>query len=173
MPDAPSETETPQPTDDKPDDAGKAPEDEVAKWKALARENEKRAKANADAAKKLAEIEDANKSEIEKATAAAAEATKSAEDAALRALRLEVAADKAPDHLTAKEVLNLAKRLHGSTKEELEADADEFFRDIPAKPGAKVPTRPKPPGGSKDDGAGEPNGKERAAAALRQMKSTR
>lgn len=44
---------------------------EADKWKRLSRENEKQAKANADAAKRLGEIEEASKSEIEKAVAAA------------------------------------------------------------------------------------------------------
>lgn len=44
---------------------------EADKWKALARKHEGSAKANADAAKRLAEIEEANKSEVEKAVEAA------------------------------------------------------------------------------------------------------
>ncbi|QDF19892.1 head scaffolding protein [Mycobacterium phage ThetaBob] len=48
-----------QPQDPKPTET-------VEYWKAKSRENEKRAKANAEAAKRLAEIEDAQKSDAEK-----------------------------------------------------------------------------------------------------------
>lgn len=60
-------------------------------WKAKSREWEKRAKANADAAKRLAEIEEANKSEAEKAAERLAKAEQTARDAEARALRREVA----------------------------------------------------------------------------------
>lgn len=40
---------------------------EVAKWKALSRKNEDQAKANADAAKRLADLEESGKSEAQKA----------------------------------------------------------------------------------------------------------
>lgn len=49
---------------------------DVAKWKALARKHETAAKANADAAKRLAEIEDAQKSEQERANERAQAAEK-------------------------------------------------------------------------------------------------
>lgn len=45
---------------------------EVDRWKRQARENEARAKANADAAKRLAEIEDSTRSDTERLTAKAA-----------------------------------------------------------------------------------------------------
>lgn len=177
MADAPSETEmTETTTETTTTETETDPAAELTKWKSLARQNEKQAKANADAAKKLAEIEDANKSEIEKATTTAATAAKEAEQATLRALRLEVAADKAPDGLTAQEVLKLSKRLQGSTKEELEADAEEFFKDIPGTretATSKLPKRPKPSSGSKNGGSSDSGGltgKERAAAAFRQYK---
>lgn len=44
---------------------------EAEKWKALARKHEGTAKANSEAAKRLAEIEESQKSEVEKAVAAA------------------------------------------------------------------------------------------------------
>jgi hypothetical protein len=45
-------------------------DDDAAKWKALARKHEQQAKANAEAARRLKEIEDAQKSETEKLTEA-------------------------------------------------------------------------------------------------------
>jgi hypothetical protein len=69
-----------------------------------------------------AELERANK------RVAKAEADKAASD--LRADRIEVAAELG---LTPKQ----AKRLQGSTKEELEADAKELLEDLGIKPGAQ------------------------------------
>jgi hypothetical protein len=55
----------------KPDTGGPDLTAEVEKWKALARKHETTAKSNADAAKRLAEIEAANASDLEKAVKAA------------------------------------------------------------------------------------------------------
>jgi hypothetical protein len=93
---------------------------EAEKWKALARKHEGQAKANSQAAKRLKEIEDADKSEADKAVERAAAAEKRAIDAESRAMRLEVASAKG---LTSAQ----AKRLVGSNQEELEADADELL----------------------------------------------
>ena len=93
---------------------------ELAKWKALARKHEKEAKEGKAAIARLKEIEDSNKSEVEKATEAQRQAEQRAAEAEQRALRLEVAASKG---LTPAQ----AKRLQGSTLEELEADADELL----------------------------------------------
>lgn len=119
------------PADLKPDadlgDAGK---------KALASERDARKAAE----KKLAAYEkaeqaktDADKSEAEKRAAADARA----DAAELRATRLEVAHEKG---LTPAQ----AKRLAGTTREELEADADEVLRDFPVTPAATGPKVPKP-----------------------------
>lgn len=60
-------------------------------WKAKSREWERKAKANADAAKRLAEIEQANKTEAEKVAERLAKAERAAAEAEARALRREVA----------------------------------------------------------------------------------
>lgn len=65
---------------------------EAEKWQALSRKNEDRAKANADAAKKLAEIEAANQTEAEKLTAAKEAAEKRAADLVNRTAQAEVKA---------------------------------------------------------------------------------
>jgi hypothetical protein len=93
---------------------------EAEKWKALSRKHESTAKANATAASKLKELEDADKSDVEKLTSRATEAEKRAADAESRALRYEVAHEKG---LTPAQ----AKRLIGTNREELEADADELL----------------------------------------------
>ena len=61
-------------------------------WKAKAREWETRAKANKAAADKLAEIEEASKTEAQKAADRLAAAEKEAADARQEALRLRIAA---------------------------------------------------------------------------------
>ncbi|MGV9364518.1 hypothetical protein [Amycolatopsis sp. NPDC003731] len=91
---------------------------EAEKWKALSRKNEATAKANADAAKKLADIEAAQLSETEKLTKRVEAAEARAAELELKALKAEVAAEK-----------NLpANLLNGTTREELETHADELIR---------------------------------------------
>lgn len=109
------------------------PTETVDFWKGEARKQEKRAKDNADAAKRLAEIEEAQKTDAEKAAQRLSQAEEGLSSATSRADRAEVALAKG---LT----LNQAKRLVGSTREELEADADELLKDIaPTKRGNHVP----------------------------------
>lgn len=119
---------------------------EAAKWKAMARKHEAQAKANAEAARKLAEVEDAKKTETERATEKATEAEQRAAAAESRALQIEVAMDKAPDGMSLAQVRKLAKRLTGATREELEADADELFADFapPAGDGDQDGARRRP-----------------------------
>lgn len=74
-------------------------------------------KASAD---RLKELEERDKSEAEKAAQRAEAAEKKLAEAESRALRLEIAHEKG---LTPSQ----AKRLVGSSKEELEADADELL----------------------------------------------
>jgi membrane protein involved in colicin uptake len=67
------------------------PTETVEFWKQQARENEKRAKANADAAKRLEQIEEANQSEAEKAAKRLAQAEQDATAARAEALRFRIA----------------------------------------------------------------------------------
>jgi hypothetical protein len=92
---------------DEPDAAA-----ELEKWKALARKHEGRAKENAAAAKRLAELEDAQKSELQKLQ----ERAEAAEAKALTAARRSAAVDAGLP-------VGMADRLQGSTDEELIADA--------------------------------------------------
>ncbi|MFE7399623.1 hypothetical protein [Streptomyces sp. NPDC057557] len=121
-----------------------ATEHQVAYWKHHARKHETAAKAAPDAAelerlraaeaelttRKAAELTDAERLQAEKDAADAARLTAERErdEARSEALRFTVAATKG---LTPAQ----AKRLQGSTKEELEADADELLKDFaPAAP---------------------------------------
>lgn len=110
-------------------------------------------------AEKLAEIEEANKTELQKAQEAAKQAAERAEKAEREALRSTVAAEKGVP----------ASALTGSTKEELEKAAD----DLLAWRGDKKPAPPKPKSlKSGSTGSEEPgsSGKERAAAAVRALR---
>ena len=132
MPEETTETETVDETTTATTETTTEPDHkaEAEKWKALARKHEGQAKANADAARKLKEIEDADKTEADRAKEAAAEAAQRAEKAEGAQLRLDVALDKAPEGMTIAQVRKLAKRLSGSNREELEADAAELFADF-------------------------------------------
>jgi membrane protein involved in colicin uptake len=108
---------------------------DAEKWKALSRKNEEQAKSNADKAKKFDDHEEATKSELEKlqARAEAAEkviAEREAKETAAK-LREEVAAEK---KFADRKIS--ASALRGSTREELEAHADELLELVPAPPAA-------------------------------------
>ena len=124
--DAPA-TGAPEPTD--PPAAPEIdPAAEAAKWKALARKHEEQSKANADKAKRFDALEEASKSELEKAVARAEAAEKAAAEAASKVLRADVAAAKGVP----------ANLLSGTTQDELEAAADALLAFKGATP--KAPT---------------------------------
>ena len=107
---------------------------EVEKWKALARKNEQRAKDNADKAKRLDDIEDANKSELQKLQDQLAAAQKVAADAETARLRASIANKHGvPEGL-----------LTGSTEEALEESAT-----------ALLAFKGKPPAAPSSDGQGK------------------
>ena len=72
---------------------------------------------------KLKEIEDRDKSETEKLTERTRELEGNLTSAEQRALRLEIALDKGIPK-------TIANRLQGSTREEMEADADELLKTL-------------------------------------------
>lgn len=76
------------------------------------------------------QLEEKNKTELERATTKATAAEQRASSAEAAALRLEVALDKAPDGMPIAQVRKLAKRVTGSTREEMEADAEDLFADF-------------------------------------------
>lgn len=111
--------------------------------KALQAEREARSTAEKQIAElnaRLKEFEDAQKSDEERKSEAEAEQQRQFEETAKakaeaesRLLRYEVAADKGID-------LKFVNRINGSTKEELEADADAFLELL----GKVTPPAPKP-----------------------------
>ena len=116
---------------------------DVEKWRKHSRKHEdenKRLRAD------LAKATGGDQPDPEKLAAA----ERRAEEAELRAMRMEVAADKG---LSAKQ----AKRLQGATREELESDADELLADF--KPATGKTTEDKddetdPAGGDTSTGPG-------------------
>lgn len=125
MADDPNPKETPEPAKGEPE-GQEADELGEGGKKALQAERTARKaaeKARKDLEERLKAIEDKDKSESEKLSEKAATAEKRAQEAELRATRLEVAYAKG---LTPAQ----AKRLVGETKEEFEADADDFLESI-------------------------------------------
>ena len=72
-------------------DETQKPTETVDFWKSKAREWEKRSKANAEASERLAEIEESQKSEADKATERLADAERRASEAEARATRRDIA----------------------------------------------------------------------------------
>jgi len=149
MSDTPPTEPTPEAEPDTPPDTPPSDKDlaaEVDKWKAMARKHEGAAKANADAARKLAEIEDAAKSEAERLADQATKAEQRATRAETALARLRVAASKGlpPD---------LADRLVGATEEELAEDADRLMALVKPTDG----TPPKPAGSADTGPQGAPD----------------
>lgn len=122
------------------------PAQETTDWKTEARKWEQRAKENlakinelSPAAARLAEIEESSKTAEQKASerTAALEESDRTNQATItglesKLLRYEVAAAKGLD-------LKAALRLQGSTKEELEADADDFAKSFVSGGVGEVP----------------------------------
>lgn len=135
MPTDPKATPTPGDTPDGPPlDKGEdtaatvtALKAEVEKWKALSRKHETRAAENAAAATKLQELEDGNKSEIQRLTDRATEAARKAEEAESRANAAELAALRFKVATSKGLTPTQAGRLQGTNEAELETDADELI----------------------------------------------
>ena len=92
-------------------------EAEAKKWKALSRQNEARAKENAEKARLFDEHEEQGKTELQKALDKAAQAEARVKALEVQATRAQVAAAKGVD----------VDLLSGSTLEELEASADRLL----------------------------------------------
>ena len=102
-----------------------AAESDREKWKELSQKMEKRSKENATAADELKALKESKQTDEEKLATKLADLEKRANEADHRALRAEIAQSKG---LTAAQ----AKRLQGTNKDELEADADDLLESFPA-----------------------------------------
>jgi hypothetical protein len=132
--------------DNKPDlgDAGK---------KALDAERKSRRdaeKALADLQTKLKDLEDKDTSEVDKMRDDVANLTKERDDAAVKALRMEIATEKG---------IAKHKYVTGTTREEMEAAADEYLEDHPASVAGTDGEKRDTPGGRPKErlrGGGDP-----------------
>lgn len=129
------------------------PAAEVDKWKALARKHEQQSRLNADAAARLAQLEDAQKSEAEKTAERLTKAEQRAVDAEARALRREIAlehklsTDDAGllDSVTDETAMRaLAARLAGVEEDRKSADADRRKQGNVVPSEGKTTHPPKP-----------------------------
>lgn len=130
MADEPTTPEPAKTPDSKPDDSktlAAADKPDAVKAaldaeRAAAKEARKRAE---DAEAKVKEFEDRNKSEAEKAAEKAAQAERRATEAETKLMRVEIASKKGLD-------ADMAARLVGETREELEADAAALAKKLKA-----------------------------------------
>lgn len=144
-------------TEEKP--AGEQKAGSETDWKTEARKWEQRAKENSEAAKRLADLEEANKTELQKATERAQKAEERAAQSELVALRTRIAAE-----------MNVpVEVLHGTDEASIRAAGQKVLDWA----GSGKKTAPKvtalKSGSSADDTSGM-TGKQKAAAALRQMR---
>jgi hypothetical protein len=133
------ETETDP--DEKPKPKPKDPEAETAKWKALARKHEARAKENAEKARKFDDAELAGKTEAERLAARAEAAEKKAAELELRTLRNEIGAELELPR-------SMWNRLQGTTEDEIREDAEALAEDLKPATGDPKKTDEKPAGKS-------------------------
>lgn len=112
-----------------PDDLGDAGKEALKRERAAAKAERKRAE---ELAARVKEFEDRDKSEAEKQAEKLSEAEKRAEEAERSVLIHQVAAKKG----LVGDLADLATRLVGSTKEELEKDADKLLKSVGAQGGA-------------------------------------
>lgn len=111
---------------------------------------------------KLKEYEDRDKSETEKLTERSRELESNLTSAELRALRYEIALDKGIPK-------SIASRLQGSTREEMESDADELLKTLGNGNGDGRRKTASFDGGPKEKDA--PSGSSFLAQALRDRRS--
>lgn len=134
MADEPTEPTTPatgDPEEDQPKGLGDAGKKALDTERQARRDAERKAK---ELEERLQSIEDKDKSEVEKLTATVQQLTNERDQAVTRADRIEVSVLKSLDEDKAKRITSAAKRLTGTTREELEADADEFLTAFAAPP---------------------------------------
>lgn len=131
-------------------------------WKAEARKWEQRAKENKSAAERLAEIEESKKSELEKVTERIAATERERDQAKAEALRFRIANEY---KLSQEDAMALE---HVASEEGMRTVADRL------RASAEVGRRTPPPARTLSSGSagadGATTGRERAAAALRQLR---
>lgn len=127
----PDEPHAPQ-GDEPPNEPEPEPQGDEPDWKAEARKWEKRAKSNADAAERLKQLEDEQKTEQQRLQ----ERVEQLEPSEQEAARLRVALRKG---LTETQ----AKRLVGDSEDDLEADADDLLASFQSSEPDDTTRRPR------------------------------
>ena len=135
--------------------------DYVAKLRKEAAQYRTEAKANADAAKRLAEIEEANKSEVQRAADRLAAAERDAAEARAEALRLRIAVkyqigdEDADLFLTGTDEETLTKQAERLTAREAEREAERQAAEAARKKnGNFVPQEGRTPDNDESDALG-------------------
>lgn len=165
--DAPAgEQETPQ-TDTVQEVDYKA---EAEKWKALARKHEDQSKSNAEKAQKLDELTATSQKEREELSSQLDSLKGESEKAGLQLQRLEIALDNAPEGMSVAQVRKLAKRLQGSTPEELAEDAKELFGDFTPSAGPRRGPQERLRGGAAPDAEPERTPQQLADAVMKKAR---
>jgi hypothetical protein len=157
-----TETEVDTVSEVEPEDGKTFAADYVQKLRNEAAKYRNEVKALRPQAEELTALKDSQKSEIEKATARAEAAEKALANATLERDRMSVVLAKGLDP-------ELAPLLSGATKEDIEAQAELLASRMSIKP--TKPTSQLKSGATAPDDAGL-TGKERAAAAMRQLRGS-
>ena len=172
--------ESTEPTTDAPADEQETPQAdtvqevdykaEAEKWKALARKHEDQSKSNAAKAQELDELTATSAKEREE-LASQLDALKGESDKSSIALqRLEIALDNAPEGMSVAQVRKLAKRLQGSTPEELAEDAKELFGDFTPSANPRRGPQERLRGGAAPDAEPERTPQQLADAVLKKAR---
>lgn len=155
---------------DKLGDAGRRALDSMKEQRRAAREERDKVKSELDkVSAELRKHSDRDKSETQRLQEERDSLKTELETARSGMRRREVAEEHAPEHATPAQIRAVAKRLAGSTDEELKADAEELYALIAPAPATRqqsVPGKPKERlrgGGAPDDGPGEMDPKALAA----------
>lgn len=158
MPDPTTPSSEPSATDDpstQPDETqlGDAGKKALEAERKARRDVEARLKELEPLAKKAQELEEAQKSEAEKLNEKLTLAEGKSRESETQLLRLTVALEKAPEGMSLAQLRKLAGRIQGSTREEMETDADELFEDFAGvkKPASSKPTENLKSGTNPDD----------------------
>lgn len=143
---APETPEAPAPAETAPVQDAAYFQAEAEKWKALSRQNEAQAKSNAEKAQKFDQLEEANKTELQKAQDALTAAQQRATEAEARALRSDIARTKGVP----------VELLTATDETALNMQADTFLSSLTAALQNQAPTAPASSGAPTPSGAATP-----------------
>lgn len=141
---------------DKDGDTGKLGDAGKRALDSMKRERNTARKERQELLDKLKAFEDKDKSETQRLQESLEEAKTRASKAESGAKKLQLAIDRAPEGATMTQIRAVAKRLHGESDDELEADADELFELVA---GAREPIKKPVPSRPKENlsGGGDPD----------------